>query len=401
MYKQKRTSVVKKAPAFVSLGLLAALLGGLVGAVSAGFLHFIEWGQHLLWQELTSSLPLQTLLVATLGGLLVGLCQRYLGNHPKGINEAISEISETGRLDYAHLPQGILTASTSLIFGASLGPEAAIMGLVGGLGTWAGDVMRSFRTRLDLPESEKSQSRITNFFRKWPAIIAYIAGGIALVKLVGGMYSGGFLDLSAHPFQWEDLLWSIPLALVGAGSGWLYLKFHQWIKNWIAPLEQKPVLRGTLGGFSLGLIALFLPMVLFSGQHLLNPMFEQAFQLGFWTLFLTGLARLFLTSLMLNTGWKGGQFLPIMFAGSALGLSVSVLFPVVPISVAVLGAMSALLAVVLPKPLFALVLMAFMFPFEYVGISIVSVGIVAVLKSIYGQVNTVKTQKVEVTLASD
>ena len=158
--------VIKKAIPIIYLGLLAALLGGLIGAISAEFLHFIEWGQHLLWKELTSNLPVQTLLVATLGGLLIGLSQRYLGDHPKGINEAVSEISETGRLDYKHLPQGMLTASTSLIFGASLGPEAAIMDVIGGLGTWAGDVMRSFRKRFDLPKPEKSQNRIKNFIQK-------------------------------------------------------------------------------------------------------------------------------------------------------------------------------------------------------------------------------------------
>lgn len=374
---------MKKAIAFISLGLLAALLGGLVGATSAGFLHFIEWGQHLLWKELTSSLPFQSLLICTLGGLLVGLCQRYLGDHPKGINEAISEIRKTGRLDYAHLPQGILTAATSLIFGASLGPEAAIMDLMGGLGTWAGDVMNAFRQKFNLPEVEKSPNRVVNFLHKWPTILAYIAGGLAFIKLLGGMYGGGLLDLRAFPFQWTDLLWSIPLALVGAAGGWLYLNLHRRIKKWISTLEHKPVLRGTLGGFSLGLTALFLPMVLFSGQHLLNPMFGQASQFGFWILLLTGLARLFLTSIMLNTGWKGGQFLPIMFAGSALGLSVSVLFPAVPASTAALGAMGALLAVVLPRPLIALVLMALMFPIQYVGISIVAIGVVMIGKRIW------------------
>ncbi len=104
---------MNKTRSIIVLGLIAAGLGGLIGVVSAGFLHFIEWGQHLLWQVISIDLPLQTLLVCTLGGWLIGLCQRYLGDHPKGINEAVAEIRQTGRLDYAHLPHGLATISAT------------------------------------------------------------------------------------------------------------------------------------------------------------------------------------------------------------------------------------------------------------------------------------------------
>ncbi len=110
----------------------------------------------------------------------------------------------------------------------------------------------------------------------------------------------------------------------------------------------------------------------------MQPLYDQAAQLGFGLLFLTALARLLLTSVLLATGWKGGQFLPIMFGGAALGLSVSLLFPVIPTSVAVLSTMAALIAVVLPKPVIALILMAVMFPLDYVGISGVAIGVVLI-----------------------
>ena len=387
--------------ALIVLALLAALLGGMVGGIAAEFLHFIEWGQQWLWQQLTHGLPLQTLLLTSLGGLLIGLCQRYLGDHPKEIHAAIAEISNTGRLDYSHLPQGMLTASTSLIFGASLGPEAAIMSLMGGLGTLSGDIMQAFRSWCKLPEPQKSKNRILNWIRRWPTMIAFLAGSFIFVRRLDGLYSGGIFDLGAYPFQWGDLLWTIPLALVGALGGWLYLKLHQWMQQWFAPLKGKPILLGLLGGFSLGLTAIFLPLVLFSGQHQLSPMFQDAIQLGFWVLFLTGLARLVLTSMMLNTGWKGGQFLPIMFAAAALGLSVSVVYPIVHPSAAALGAIGALLTVVLPTPRSALILMVLLFPLEYVGIMIVSVGTVALLKALVNRLQKSAPKKAEFAAAED
>lgn len=387
--------------ALIVLALLAALLGGMVGGIAAEFLHFIEWGQQWLWQQLTHGLPLQKLLLTSLGGLLIGLFQRYLGDHPKEIHAAIAEISNTGRLDYSHLPQGMLTASTSLIFGASLGPEAAIMSLMGGLGTLSGDIMQAFRTRFKLPEPRKAENRLLNWIRRWPNMIAFLAGGVVLVRRLDGLYSGGIFNLSAYPFQWSDLLWTIPLALVGALGGWLYLKLHQWMRQLFAPLKDKPILLGLLGGFSLGITAIFLPLVLFSGQHQFNPMFQDAVQLGFWVLFLTGMTRLLLTSMILSTGWKGGQFLPIMFAAAALGLSVSVVFPAVSPSAAALGAIGAMLTVVLPTPRSALILLVLLFPLEYVGIMIVSVGTVALLKAFVNRLQKSAPQNAEFVAVED
>jgi H+/Cl- antiporter ClcA len=105
--------------------------------------------------------------------------------------------------------------------------------------------------------------------------------------------------------------------------------------------------------------------------------------------------------MMLNTGWKGGQFLPIMFAAAALGLSVSVVFPIVPPSAAALGAIGALLTVVLPTPRSALILMVLLFPLEYVGIMIVSVGTVALLKAFVNRLQKSAPQNAEFAAADD
>lgn len=134
-------------------------------------------------------------------------------------------------------------------------------------------------------------------------------------------------------------------------------------------------------------MALFVPMLQFSGQHQLQQVYEQAAQLGFWALLLIALARIFLVNLLLASGWKGGQFLPIMFSSAALGLSVTVLFPSVPAPAAVLAVMAALLVVVLPKPLIVLGLMAVMFPIQYVGISVVAVVMPMVGRRLWKEVN--------------
>ena len=44
-------------------------------------------------------------------------------------------------------------------------------------------------------------------------------------------------------------------------------------------------------------------------------------------LIVLAVAKLFATSLLLATGWKGGYIFPIMFASVALGLAVNLVFP--------------------------------------------------------------------------
>ncbi len=53
--------------------------------------------------------------------------------------EVMAEYKKTGRIEYRFVHRATLTAIIVLVFGASLGPEAALVGIIGGLCTWVGD----------------------------------------------------------------------------------------------------------------------------------------------------------------------------------------------------------------------------------------------------------------------
>ena len=364
---------MKKIFSTILLGFLVVLLGGLAAVFLGGFLHFIEWGQRQVWNVIAPLFSLNALAICTLGGLLVGLCHRYLGDHPKSLMEAVVEIQKTGRLDYTKLPHGLVSVSFSLIFGASLGPEAAIVNIFCGLDTWINDFIARLCNRLHLEPPVLSIYRLRRWLQNWPNTLALIVIAVVSILFLRKLYSGGLLN-PHEPFRWIDLLWSIPMGILGAFEGILFQALQKWMKGWFKPTKHRPLLRGVLGGFTLGVMALLLPAMLFSGQHQIQEIYEHATQLGFWVLFLIALARIFLVNFLLVCGWKGGPFLPIMLSSAALGLSVTVLFPAVPATAAVLGTMAALVTIVLPKPTIVLLLMAILFPIQYIGISAVGVG---------------------------
>lgn len=53
--------------------------------------------------------------------------------------EVMAEFKETKRVDYKNVPKACVSALITLFFGASLGPEAALVNIIGGLSTLVGD----------------------------------------------------------------------------------------------------------------------------------------------------------------------------------------------------------------------------------------------------------------------
>ncbi len=51
----------------------------------------------------------------------------------------MGKYKKTGRIDDRFVHKALLSAIIVLIFGAGLGPEAALVGIIGGLCTWVGD----------------------------------------------------------------------------------------------------------------------------------------------------------------------------------------------------------------------------------------------------------------------
>ena len=92
---------------------------------------------------------------------------------------------------------------------------------------------------------------------------------------------------------------------------------------------------------------------MFSGESGTADLIAHAAEIGVLMLIVLAIAKLFATSLLLATGWKGGYIFPIMFASVALGLGANLLFPGIPVAVAVAATMAGAMVASLKAPLFA------------------------------------------------
>ncbi len=376
-------------PGFYQLVLYAVVLGAVVGLATAAFLLAEHWLTGLVWEEIPRRLGpfgLYALVVCTVGGLLVGLCQQFLGDYPKPMKEALEDVRTKGGFDVAHVPHGVATSLVSLGFGAALGPEAALIGLSGGLGTWVarrikmgarqahalayfsvsaslGAFFYSPFGSAALPLESPDGDEIPSAWVMIPGVFAGVAGLAVALFLAGEVLRGTYDYLPyKSPRNGTDLLMAVPLGLLGAMVGRLYLNFHHYLTLWLKPLHRHKILRGLMGGLVLGLLATACPLVLFSGQAGLNDLLIHGQQMGGGLLVLTGLAKVLALGVCVSTGWKGGEFFPIMFAGAAIGLGTACLIPAIHPMVGLATVMTAATAALLKKPLATILIVVLYMP---------------------------------------
>jgi H+/Cl- antiporter ClcA len=374
----------KPAPYVRLLGLVV-LLGLISALITFAFMFLVSRGTALVWEEAALALGLEprffTLLVCTLGGLLVGLLVKAFGDHNAIFAELMLEFGKTGRFNYRNAPGIVITALVSLVSGASLGPEAPLADACGGIGTLISDKLKlddqetramgfsgvsgmlaSFITSpfsgalLGLESSQGGPGgRKTYFWVLFPSLLSSAVATTVFV-LLSGTFFASLYTFPEYTVRVMDLVYAAPLGLIGGVVGLFFMLLLKRLQSLFQPLKSHLVLRGLLGGLGMGIIGALLPLTLFSGEAETHDLINHAAEIGVLMLVVLCLAKLLATSLVLATGWKGGYIFPIMFAGVSLGLAANLIFPGIPVAVAVAATMAGALVAALRAPLFAALL---------------------------------------------
>ena len=237
---------------YIKLMALVVLLGVISALVTFAFIALVHQGTSLLWTQAALALGLDqrlfTLLVCTIGGMLVGLLVKIFGDHNAIFADLMLEFGKTGRFNYHHAPGIVITAFVSLISGASLGPEAPLADACGGIGTWASD-----RLKLDEKEArtmgygglsgmlaafitnpfggallglESAQGGVTGmtlyFWALFPSLLASAVATVVFVFLSGTFFETLYQFPKYIP-QLRDLFYAAPLGLIGGAVGALFM----------------------------------------------------------------------------------------------------------------------------------------------------------------------------------
>ena len=381
---------------YIKLLILVAVVAVPIALLTLIFLTLYAMGGELVRETLPEALNISqqvfTILVATLGGLLVGLCLRYLGVRH---GESLPKEMEAGRIPYKGVPAFILTALIGLTSGASLGPEGPLGHMGAAAASWVSE-------RLKLPK-EKARiltlSGISTTFGGYlvspiggalmsmeftgsltypiytnllAAIIAALFGSLVMLSFTGEV-TRGLLDFPEYSgFQWMHILYAVIFGLVGLVWAFLFKIVFGSISRLLTPLNRFRVLKPAVGGLIFGLIGAWLPLTLFSGEEELNTILAEGAQIGVAMLLLLAVVKLITLSVCMSSGFPGGFVFPLFFSAGSLGYAIHLLFPFIPLDVAMIGIMAGIGGAVMRMPLTVMVVMMVMAGSTALPISVVA-----------------------------
>ena len=390
----------------ILLILYTAIIGSITGLIIWGFLKLNSLGIELLWNYLPNNLniPCYTIIICLIGGTIIGIWKKKNGNYPEELNEVISEVKKTGRYKYNNLFSTIFSSLTPLLIGASVGPEAGLTGIIAGLCTWVGDKLKNmfkeikelttigitatlgtiFRSPLfgfiEPLESEEEtklpkSSKIILYFT---AILSAFGIFIILKNNFGGL--SGFDSIGSTTLNNINWLYIIILCIIGIILGYIYFYSKIIVTKLLIPLKNNILIKCIIGGILLGLIGTVLPLTMFSGEEQISIILENGKTIGILILLLTGLVKIILTNICIETGLKGGHFFPMIFSGISVGYAFSIILNYDPI-ICMAITTTAFLSHILKKPIATILLLMILFPPNLIPIMLVPAVLANIFKT--------------------
>jgi H+/Cl- antiporter ClcA len=381
-----------------TLGAIATLGGLILGASTAGFFWLITQMIDAIWVDLPDALDVTTrwyaLVVCSIGGLLIGLGQKYLGSHPALLDELMSKDEGTGDFNLRILPQALYMLLISLAFGGAVGPELSLVFVGGTVGLAVAGRLRNAEM--------VAAARDVSIAAIFGAIAASPIGGAAVAvedrnatqlprgeRVALGAIAALLAILAFHwvptpglavvaewpayesPRNGTDALWAVPLGLVGLALGLANEQIHGRVERvWKA--SKARVMPAVIGGVALGLLGTWTTLLLFSGQEGIDTIVNTLPTRSSGELAALAIGKLTIVAVLLGVGWKGGHFYPMLFAASAMGLSLSTAIDPLEPLVAVTAVCAGVLVAILRRVIAAALLVILVVPASMLGISAVA-----------------------------
>jgi H+/Cl- antiporter ClcA len=377
----------------VLLGAIAVAIGVADGLVFMGFEWVVKHGTDWLWNDVVDSddvrwrvVPLALALSVALSALMRGLGQpRWTAPHMDPLGPAEGSGGEPSPAPaLPALATILLVGAAGLIAGASLGPEAPLVGLATGLGAWAA-------ARVDLGPVGRvlvlasAGALLVAFFGsltpiaiplvivyqrtrrlQLAAVMAIALAGLAAwgtVWVVHGNHHG-YGSIPSAAIHARDYATAVVLGVIAVAIGALLRWFLKRLAVVTKRADDRTPWWVAAAIFGLVLGALYLiggQTVQFSGSEGSVMLLSGDVHYGAWALAGIAVVKLAATAWSLTAGYRGGLVFPSVFAGVAVSLLVAAALPDVAGPGVLLGSVAGLF-VEMTSPMLGVVMLLALLP---------------------------------------
>ncbi|HEY9889683.1 MAG TPA: chloride channel protein, partial [Candidatus Obscuribacterales bacterium] len=351
-------------------------------------------------------------IAASVGGLLVGLTLYFMGL-PGEVSLVVEKVHDPGLIDIKQTPAMVVASLFSIVAGGSAGPEAPLVQVNGSVGGWLAQKLRlTLRTTriftfcgmaaalgaffgaplggalfaLEIPHRRGLEYYEALIPATLAAILSFVVFRLTTGLSIGGMYHFS----SIPPLTLMNLAEGAVLGAIGAAVAALFVLIFRLVGWLTRPLEHRTVLLATLGGLSIGLIALVFPQTLFFGEREIETIIETGSTFGITMLLLIGLAKMLAISCTLHSGFRGGFIFPLFYIGAAIGLAIALGFPQVHPTIGMVCLMAAVNVAITKTPISTTVILSVLSDTAMVPVIVIA-SLTSFLLTL--NLNMIKTQR--------
>lgn len=379
--------LIQKKFEFILYGLI---LSTVIGFISFLFLRVEAFFTEFFWEktpQIIGKSPFYFLALCLIGSGIVIFLKNKWGDYPETAHDTMNRLKQDKTLDYSDVFKGLVMAAIILMFGAGVGPEAALLSAVISLSIWQADKLRFLFFNQDeinqLPFLERAKTVLhpTKNFQKYSEELAlkdetilkkkkllnllFIVNGlVTLTVLMKSTNQPSFITkVGMSSWHFKELWIFIPIVLLSFFWAYGYRWLKIVIKRVMDQLLPKMPQRIIFGGLMIFVFSQMMPSLLHSGQMSISPLIETRSSSTFMVLLILAIMKLVLLQFCLTSGWTGGDIFPIFFAALLVGAGITKLFPGMdPVFIMAITASSFTISILNKSPIFIGLFTALFFP---------------------------------------
>ena len=324
---------------FKSKIILQALLVGLISGFLVVLFKFSITELFNFIQKSTANFKFLFPIITALGGLISGylVCKFAPETKGSGIPYVKASLLHLGNLTrvrsiFIKFFGGIASIGT----GMSLGREGPSVQLGAGSGALIGKLFRLSGTDKDKLISAGAGSAIAATFNApiagtifvleelmqkfnssilFPVLISTVVASSLARFMLGNNTS--FLIPTLEPNTSLNIFVCLIVGVISGILGVLFSKLIHFNNNLFSKIKIKPYLKPMIAGFFVGIVGLFLPLVLGSGNSSVDILLQN--KIPIFLVSLVFIFKFFVTPFCFGSGAVGGIFLPMLMLGAYLG----------------------------------------------------------------------------------